>query len=158
MELLNYLLENWMPISVAIGGVIAYFLDGKKRKAELIAIQVQNKSNEVSMKTTLESSSQEIFKSLLATVSEQIDEMRENLAEIRDENLKQKDIISAMKTQILDLETQLIESNRERAELLNEQSKYKKQSAADSIRITEQQTEINELRAKIETLERKNKK
>ena len=158
MELLNYLLENWMPISVAISGVIAYFLDGKKRKAELIAIQVQNKSNEVSMKTTLESSSQEIFKSLLATVSEQIDEMRENLAEIRDENLKQKDIISAMKTQILDLETQLIESNRERAELLNEQSKYKKQSAADSIRITEQQTEINELRAKIEILERKNKK
>ena len=158
MELLKYLLENWMPIRVAIGGVIAYFLDGKKRKAELIAIQVQNKSNEVSMKTTLESSSQEIFKSLLATVSEQIDEMRENLAEIRDENLKQKDIISAMKTKILDLETQLIESNRERAELLNEQSKYKKQSAADSIRITEQQTEINELRAKIEILERKNKK
>ena len=84
--------------------------------------------------------------------------MAANLAEIRDENLKQKDIISAMKTQILDLETQLIESNRERAELLNEQSKYKKQSAADSIRITEQQTEINELRAKIEILERKNKK
>ena len=147
MNIGQYLLENWIAISVALGGGIGYLLEGKKRKAELAAIQLQNKSSEITMKTTLESSSQEIFQKLLSTVSTQIDEMRENLAEMKEENTK-------LKARVLELESQLLAANEERVELLDAQVKSKLQSEADSILISNLQNEVTNLKKKLENYEK----
>ena len=69
MGLLNYLVENWMPIGVAIGGMVGWFFDSKKRKAELIALQLANEQNKTSIKTGLETASTDIYKKLFDTVS-----------------------------------------------------------------------------------------
>lgn len=146
MNIIQYLLDNWLAISVAVGGGIGYLFEGKKRKAELLALQIQNQSSEVTMKTTLEASSQEIFQKLLTTVSVQIDEMRENLSELKEENTK-------LKARVLELESQLAAANDERVELLSEQNRYKIQSDSDGILISNLQDEVKNLKLKLEGYE-----
>ena len=135
MGLLNYLVENWMPISVAIGGMVGWFFDSKKRKAELIALQLANEQNKTSIKTGLETASTDIYKKLFDTVSVQIDEMRENLSEMREENLK-------LKEKITDLENQLDLVNRERLDLINQVRDFKNQNDELKIKIESYEKEL----------------
>lgn len=135
MGLLNYLMENWMPIGVAIGGMIGWFFDSKKRKAELIALQLANEQNKTSIKTGLETASTDIYKKLFDTVSVQIDEMRENLSEMREENLK-------LKEKITDLENQLDVVNKERLELINQVQNFKYQNDELKIKIESYEKEL----------------
>lgn len=135
MGLLNYLMENWMPIGVAIGGMIGWFFDSKKRKAELIALQLANEQNKTSIKTGLETASTDIYKKLFDTVSVQIDEMRENLSEMREENLK-------LKEKIIDLENQLDVVNKERLELINQVQNFKYQNDELKIKIESYEKEL----------------
>ena len=135
MGLLNYLVENWMPISVAIGGMIGWFFDSKKRKAELIALQLANEQNKTSIKTGLETASTDIYKKLFDTVSVQIDEMRENLSEMREENLK-------LKEKITDLENQLDLVNKERLDLINQVRDFKNQNDELKIKIESYEKEL----------------
>ena len=135
MGLLNYLMENWMPISVAIGGMVGWFFDSKKRKAELIALQLANEQNKTSIKTGLETASTDIYKKLFDTVSVQIDEMRENLSEMREENLK-------LKEKITDLENQLDLVNRERLDLINQVRDFKNQNDELKIKIESYEKEL----------------
>ena len=135
MGLLNYLMENWMPISVAIGGMIGWFFDSKKRKAELIALQLANEQNKTSIKTGLETASTDIYKKLFDTVSVQIDEMRENLSEMREENLK-------LKEKITDLENQLDLVNKERLDLINQVRDFKNQNDELKIKIESYEKEL----------------
>ena len=135
MGLLNYLMENWIPISVAIGGMIGWFFDSKKRKAELIALQLANEQNKTSIKTGLETASTDIYKKLFDTVSVQIDEMRENLSEMREENLK-------LKEKITDLENQLDVVNKERLELINQVRDFKNQNDELKIKIESYEKEL----------------
>ena len=135
MGLLNYLVENWMPISVAIGGMVGWFFDSKKRKAELIALQLANEQNKTSIKTGLETASTDIYKKLFDTVSVQIDEMRETLSEMREENLK-------LKEKITDLENQLDLVNRERLDLINQVRDFKNQNDELKIKIESYEKEL----------------
>ena len=135
MGLLNYLVENWMPIGVAIGGMVGWFFDSKKRKAELIALQLANEQNKTSIKTGLETASTDIYKKLFDTVSVQIDEMRENLSEMREENLK-------LKEKIIDLENQLDVVNKERLELINQVQNFKYQNDELKIKIESYEKEL----------------
>lgn len=135
MGLLNYLMENWMPIGVAIGGMIGWFFDSKKRKAELIALQLANEQNKTSIKTGLETASTDIYKKLFDTVSVQIDEMRENLNEMREENVK-------LKAKITDLENQLDVVNKERLELINQVQNFKYQNDELKIKIESYEKEL----------------
>lgn len=135
MGLLNYLVENWMPISVAIGGMVGWFFDSKKRKAELIALQLANEQNKTSIKTGLETASTDIYKKLFDTVSVQIDEMRENLSEMREENLK-------LKEKITDLENQLDLVNKERLDLINQVRDFKNQNDELKIKIESYEKEL----------------
>ena len=135
MGLLNYLMENWMPIGVAIGGMIGWFFDSKKRKAELIALQLANEQNKTSIKTGLETASTDIYKKLFDTVSVQIDEMRENLSEMREENLK-------LKEKIIDLENQLDLVNKERLDLINQVKDFKNQNDELKIKIESYEKEL----------------
>lgn len=135
MGLLNYLMENWMPIGVAIGGMIGWFFDSKKRKAELIALQLANEQNKTSIKTGLETASTDIYKKLFDTVSVQIDEMRENLSEMREENLK-------LKEKITDLENQLDLVNKERFDLINQVRDFKNQNDELKIKIESYEKEL----------------
>ena len=135
MGLLNYLMENWMPIGVAIGGMIGWFFDSKKRKAELIALQLANEQNKTSIKTGLETASTDIYKKLFDTVSVQIDEMRENLNEMREENVK-------LKAKITDLENQLDLVNKERLDLINQVRDFKNQNDELKIKIESYEKEL----------------
>ena len=128
-------MENWMPIGVAIGGMIGWFFDSKKRKAELIALQLANEQNKTSIKTGLETASTDIYKKLFDTVSVQIDEMRENLSEMREENLK-------LKEKIIDLENQLDVVNKERLELINQVQNFKYQNDELKIKIESYEKEL----------------
>ena len=135
MGLLNYLMENWMPIGVAIGGMIGWFFDSKKRKAELIALQLANEQNKTNIKTGLETASTDIYKKLFDTVSVQIDEMRENLSEMHEENLK-------LKEKITDLENQLDLVNKERLDLINQVRDFKNQNDELKIKIESYEKEL----------------
>lgn len=135
MGLLNYLIENWMPIGVAVGGMVGWFFDSKKRKAELIALQLANEQNKTSIKTGLETASTDIYKKLFDTVSVQIDEMRENLNEMREENVK-------LKAKITVLENQLDVVNKERLELINQVQNFKYQNDELKIKIESYEKEL----------------
>ena len=142
MGLLNYLIENWMPIGVAVGGMVGWFFDSKKRKAELIALQLANEQNKTSIKTGLETASTDIYKKLFDTVSVQIDEMRENLSEMHEENLK-------LKEKIIDLENQLDLVNRERLDLINQVRDFKNQNDEIKIKIESYEKELKLYRKEI---------
>lgn len=125
----NYLLENILPIGIALAGAIAWVFDKRKRDAELETLKSQNKQQEASALSGM----QDVYDRFVEAVKKQIEDLRE-------EN-------SQLKERIYTLEQQLIDAGKERVELVALVDAFKKQSERDGIL-------ISELKQKVESYEK----
>ena len=76
-----YIAENLLPIGIAIAGVVAWFFDKRKRKAEVGSITVMNKQGEASALALMEESYQKFIKE----VQRQLDEVRAENAQLKEQ-------------------------------------------------------------------------
>ncbi len=76
-----YIAENLLPIGIAIAGVVAWFFDKRKRKAEVGSITAMNKQGEASALALMEESYQKFIKE----VQRQLDEVRVENAQLKEQ-------------------------------------------------------------------------
>ena len=76
-----YIAENLLPIGVAVAGVVAWFFDKRKRKAEVGSITAMNKQGEASALALMEESYQKFIKE----VQRQLDDVRVENAQLKEQ-------------------------------------------------------------------------
>ena len=79
--ILNYLIDNLLPIAIAIGGAVAWFTEKKKRKAEIDSVVVTNKQGEATALQGMQS----VYDKFVEDVKKQITELRAENASLRSE-------------------------------------------------------------------------
>lgn len=80
--ILNYLIDNMLPIAIALSGAIAWIADRYKRKAELDGV---NANSEVT-KTSAMQTMQEIYKTLTEQIKVEIDALKCEIGTLKKEN------------------------------------------------------------------------
>ncbi len=138
--MLNYILENLLPIIIAISGAIAWFFDKRKREAELKSMLAQNKLQEA---TALQSM-QDVYDKFVEDVKIQISELRE-------ENV-------VLRARIRELEKQLIAANEERLHLIEQINKFKEQSQKDTKLIAELKGKVEDYEKNLKIFRKENSK
>lgn len=111
--MLQYILDNLLPLAIALSGAIAWIFDKRKRKAELQSITTQNKQAEA----TALSGMQDVYDHFVEDVKSQLEDLRQ-------ENFN-------LKKRVSELELQLSSVEAERAELTHQLSMFKEQSKKD---------------------------
>lgn len=114
MTVFDYLLDNLLPILIAIGGMVAWFFDKRKRMEELQSIKVINKQTEA----TAMQGMQDVYDKFVSDVKLQLDELRSENQFLRE--------------RILTLENDLQIVNEERTKLIESVARFKQQSEIDS--------------------------
>lgn len=79
--MIDYIIENLLPIGVGLAGVVAWIFDKRKRKAEVGSITAMNKQGEASALALMEESYQKFIKE----VQRQLDEVREENAKLKEQ-------------------------------------------------------------------------
>ena len=98
---LNYLIDNMLPIAIAIGGAIAWITESRKRKAEVKGVEV-----------TTEQGNAEVFQKMRSSYIEFISDINARLDELQKEN-------ADLKKEVAELRKRLVGSDAERIELVN---------------------------------------
>lgn len=128
---LNYLMDNLLPLAIAVGGGIAWILDKQKRKAELESVKINNEQSKALNKQNEAGA--------LAGMQEEyakfVEVVRKEIAELREEN-------TALKNRVKDLERELKVSAGERTQLSGQLGEFKVQAEKDAKLIRELNTKI----------------
>ena len=98
---LNYLIDNMLPIAIAIGSAIAWLSERRKRKAEIKGVEM-----------TTEQSNAEVFQKMRSSYVEFISDINARLDELQKEN-------AVLKKEVAELRKRLVGSDAERIELVN---------------------------------------
>ena len=101
---LNYLIDNMLPILIALGGAIAWITEKKKRKAEIDSVVVTNKQGEATA-----------LQGMQSVYDQFVEDVKTQIAELRDEN-------AALRTEIAEVKKQ---AEKERKELTSEVNELK---------------------------------
>ena len=120
---LNYLIDNMLPIAIAIGGAIAWFTESRKRKAEIKSVEV-----------TTEQGNAEVFQKMRSSYIEFISDINARLDELQKENADLKKEVAELRKQLSGAENERVElTNKvhdlenQNAELKSELEKYQKE-------------------------------
>ena len=125
--ILNYLIDNLLPILVALGGAIAWITEKKKRKAEIDSVVVTNKQGEATALQGMQS----VYDKFVEDVKKQINELRAENADLR--------------TEIAEVKKQAAELRAENAALRSEIAEVKKQAEKERNELI---SEVNDLKEK----------
>lgn len=106
MTLVELLIEKWDTISVAVGGIVAWFYERKKRDEELILLKNQSVSSEIANLSEIIGKQREM-------INNQANDIKELRQEIKDLKEYYKDIIDKYEQKIEEFEHEL-ESYRPR--------------------------------------------
>ena len=98
---LNYLIDNMLPIAIAIGSAIAWLSERRKRKAEIKGVEM-----------TTEQGNAEVFQKMRSSYVEFISDINARLDELQKEN-------AVLKKEVAELRKRLVGSDAERIELVN---------------------------------------
>ena len=107
--ILNYLIDNLLPIAIAIGGAIAWVAEKKKRKAEIDSVVVTNKQGEATA-----------LQGMQSVYDKFVEDVKTQIAELRAEN-------AALRTEIAEVKKQ---AEKERKELTSEVNDLKEKNMA----------------------------
>lgn len=107
--ILNYLIDNLLPIAIAIGGAIAWVAEKKKRKAEIDSVVVTNKQGEATA-----------LQGMQSVYDKFVEDVKTQIAELRTEN-------AALRTEIAEVKKQ---AEKERKELISEVNDLKEKNMA----------------------------
>ena len=96
---LNYLIDNMLPIVIAIGGAIAWLSERRKRKADIASVEVVTAQGNA-----------EVFQKMRNSYNEFVLDLNTRLDELRNENAE-------LKKEVAELRKQLSGADKERVEL-----------------------------------------
>ena len=107
--ILNYLIENLLPILIALSGAIAWITEKKRRKAEIEGVIVTNKQGEATA-----------LQGMQSVYDKFVEDVKTQIAELRTEN-------AALRTEIAEVKKQ---AEKERKELTSEVNDLKEKNMA----------------------------
>ena len=102
--ILNYLIDNLLPIAIALSGAIAWLTEKNKRKAEIDSVVVTNKQGEATA-----------LQGMQSVYDKFVEDVKTQIAELRAEN-------AALRTEIAEVKRQ---AEKERKELTSEVNELK---------------------------------
>ena len=135
----EYFLDNLLPLGIAVSGAIAWFLDKRKRNAELQSVIASNKQSEA----TAMAGMQDVYDRF-------VEDVRSQLLELRDEN-------SQLKQRVSELESQLSSAEKERIELIKQVNTFKEQSKKDGEVILELKGMVESYEKELKTFRKERK-
>ena len=107
--ILNYLIDNLLPIAIALSGAIAWITEKKKRKAEIDSVVVTNKQGEATA-----------LQGMQSVYDKFVEDVKTQIAELRSEN-------AALRNEIAEVKKQ---AEKERKELTSEVNELKEKNTA----------------------------
>ena len=122
--ILNYLIDNMLPIAIAIGGAVAWFTESRKRKAEIKSVEV-----------TTEQGNAEVFQKMRSSYVEFISDINARLDELQKEN-------ADLKKEVAELRKKLIGVDAERVELTNKVHDLEAQNTELKLELEKYQKEL----------------
>ena len=125
MGIWEYLMNNSLALIASIVGLIGWFLERQKRKAELQTIITQNKQQEASALSTI----QEVYATFSTDVKKEITSLKEEICRLKGE---------------------LDKANKERDGLVKQVEEFKKQSRRDAEVIGELREKLNNYEKQLE--------
>lgn len=128
MSIGQYIIDNLLPIAIAVAGAIAWFFDKRKRLAEVESITTSNNQAKANA-----------LEGMQEAYAEFVKEVQRQLSDVKKENAE-------LKISIAMLEEDLKNSNREREELKEQIRGFVSQSEKDA-------KLISELKRKVESYE-----
>ena len=121
--ILNYLIDNLLPIAIAIGGAIAWLSERRKRKADIAGVEVITAQGNA-----------EVFQKMRNSYNEFVLDLNARLDELRNENAELKEEIAELRKQLSGAETERVELvnkvhdlEAQNTELKAELEKYQKE-------------------------------
>ena len=135
----EYFLDNLLPLGIAVSGAIAWFLDKRKRNAELQSVIASNKQSEATAMTGM----QDVYDRF-------VEDVRKQLLELREEN-------SQLKQRVSELESQLSSAEKERVELIKQVNTFKEQSKKDGEVILELKGMVESYEKELKTFRKERK-
>ena len=136
--ILNYLIENLLPILIALSGAIAWITEKKKRKAEIDSVVVTNKQGEATALQGMQS----VYDKFVEDVKTQINELRAENTNLQTEIAEVK---KQAEKERKELTSNVAELRAENAALRTEIAEVKKQAEKERKELT---SEVNDLKEK----------
>ena len=121
---LNYLIDNMLPIAIAIGGAVAWITESRKRKAEIKGVEM-----------TTEQGNAEVFQKMRNSYVEFISDINARLDELQKENAE-------LKKEVAELRKKLVGADAERIELVNKVQDLEAQNTALKAELEKYQREL----------------
>lgn len=121
-ELMNYLIDNLLPIGIAIAGLVAWFTERRKRKAEVKTVEVNNRQGEATAMTGM----QTVYDQFVEDVRKQISELRDENKSLRSEIAELRKRLSGAESERVELTSKVHDLEFQNSELRKELDKYKK--------------------------------
>src|SRR5574344_575762 len=119
---LNYLIDNMLPIAIAIGGAVAWLSERRKRKADIAGVEVVTAQGNA-----------EVFQKMRNSYNEFVLDLNTRLDELRKENAELRKEVSELRKQLSGAET-------ERVELTNKVHELEAQNAELKLKLYRKET------------------
>src|SRR5574344_884357 len=120
---LNYLIDNMLPIAIAIGGAVAWLSERRKRKADIAGVEVVKAQGNAEVFQKMRNS----YNEFVLDLNTRLDELRRENAELRKEVSELRRQLSGAETERVELTNKVHELEAQNAELKLELEKYQKE-------------------------------
>ena len=120
---LNYLIDNMLPIVIAIGGAIAWLSERRKRKADIASVEVVTAQGNAEVFQKMRNSYNEFVQDL----NTRLDELRNENAELKKEVAELRKRLSGAETERVELTNKVHDLETQNTQLKQELEKYQKE-------------------------------
>ena len=113
---LNYLIDNMLPIVIAIGGAIAWLSERRKRKADIASVEVVTAQGNA-----------EVFQKMRNSYNEFVQDLNTRLDELRNENAELKKEVAELRKRLSGAETDRVELTNKVHDLETQNTRLKQE-------------------------------
>ena len=120
---LNYIIDNMLPIMIAIGGAIAWLSERRKRKADIASVEVVTAQGNAEVFQKMRNS----YNEFVLDLNTRLDELRNENAELKKEVAELRKRLSGAETERVELTNKVHDLETQNTRLKQELEKYQKE-------------------------------